>query len=101
MKPTEFVITDDIMKSFREFAVKYYKNNPDFGLTTAQIDANMAWCKKQLRSEILTAAYGSDRAQQGISDYDVQLQKAIAEMPSAADLAQRSWKRNAANNRGN
>ncbi len=101
LKPNEFVITDEIMKAFREFAVKYYKDNADFGLTAAQIDANLAWCKKQLRSEVLTAAYGSDRAQQGISDHDVQLQKAISEMPNAADLAQRSWKRNAANNKGN
>lgn len=101
LKPNELVITDDILKTFREFAVKFYRDNPDYSLSAATIDANLSWCRKQLRSEILTAAYGTDRAQQGIADHDVQLQKAIAEMPTAADLAQRSWKRNTANNRGN
>lgn len=101
LKPNEFVITDDIMKAFREFAVKFYRDNPDYGLAPSAVDANLAWCKKQLRSEVLTAAYGSDRAQQGIAEYDVQLQKAVTEMPAAADLAQRAWKRNTANNRGN
>lgn len=100
LKPNEFAITDDIMKAYREFAVKFYKENPDFLLTPAMIDSNMAWAKKQIRFEVLTAAYGTDRAQQGIAEYDVQLQKALAEMPQAADLAVRSWKGNTANNRG-
>lgn len=97
LKPTEFVITDEILKNFREFAVKFYRDNPDYLLTPAMIDANLSWCRKQLRFEVLTAAYGTDRAQQGIADADVQLQKAVSEMPNAADLAMRSWKRNTAN----
>lgn len=97
LKPTEFVITDEILKNFREFAVKFYRDNPDYLLTPAMIDANLNWCRKQLRFEVLTAAYGTDRAQQGIADADVQLQKAVSEMPNAADLAMRSWKRNTAN----
>ncbi len=100
LKPTEFVITDDILKNFREFAVKFYRDNPDYGLTPAAIDTNLNWVRKQLRFEVLTAAYGTDRAQQGIAEYDVQLQKGIAEIPEAAALTARSWKGSTANNRG-
>ena len=100
LKPNEFVITDDIMKAYREFAVKFYKENPDYLLTPAMVDTNLNWAKKQIRFEVLTAAYGTDRALQGIAEYDVQLQKALTEMPQAADLAARSWKGSTANNRG-
>jgi carboxyl-terminal processing protease len=99
LKPNEFMITDDVLKSFREFAIKFYKDNPDYGVTPAMIEENIVWIRKQIRYEVLMAAYGSDKAQQGLADLDLQLQRAIAEMPNAADLAQRSWRRNSANTR--
>jgi hypothetical protein len=64
------------------------------------IEDNIVWTRKQLRQELLFAAYGSDRAQQGMADLDLQLQRAIAEMPNAADLTSRAWKRNGASNPG-
>lgn len=100
LKATEFTVTDDILKAYREFAVKFYRDNPDYGLTPAIIDANLKWAQRQLRFEVLTAAYGSDRAQQGASDFDAQLQKGVAELPKAAELTARSWKGSTANNRG-
>ncbi|MEO6727246.1 MAG: S41 family peptidase, partial [Blastocatellia bacterium] len=100
LKPNEFAITGDTLKAYREFAVKFYKDNPDYGLAPAMIDSNLNWAKKQIRFEVLTAAYGTDRAQQGIAEYDVQLQKAITELPQAADLTARSWKGSTANARG-
>ncbi len=99
LKPTEFVISDPILKAQREFLVKFYGDNPEYGVTTAAIDENAKWLHRQLRYEVLTAAYGSDRAQQGIADWDTILQKGISEMPAAADLATRSWKRNSATSR--
>jgi carboxyl-terminal processing protease len=99
LKPNEFLVTDDVLKSFREFAIKFYKENQDYGVTAAMIDENIVWIRKQIRQEVLMAAYGSDKAQQGVADLDLQLQRAITEMPNAADLAQRSWKRNTATSR--
>lgn len=99
LKPNEFLITDDVLKSFREFAIKFYKDNPDYGITPAMIEENIVWIRKQIRYEVLQAAYGSDKAQQGLADLDLPLQRAIAEMPKAADLAERSWRRNSANTR--
>ncbi|MDX2041046.1 MAG: S41 family peptidase [Acidobacteriota bacterium] len=99
LKPTDFVINDAILKAQRDFLVKFYKDNSEYGLTTAAIDENSKWLHRQLRYEVLTAAYGSDRAQQGIADWDAILQKGITEMPKAADLATRSWKRSSATSR--
>jgi hypothetical protein len=42
---------------------------------------------------VLLAAYGAEIAQQVMNDMDVQLQRAVTEMPKAADLASRSWRR--------
>jgi hypothetical protein len=58
------------------------------------IDANLDWARNQIRREVLLAAYGSDRAEQGMASLDQQLQRAVSEMPKAADLALRSWRRN-------
>lgn len=95
----EYIVSDDVLKAGREWLVKFYAENPDYGVTAAMIDDNLIWMRKQIRQEVLFAAYGSDRAQQGMADLDLQLQRAIAEMPNAADLASRSWKRNSASNR--
>jgi carboxyl-terminal processing protease len=95
--PNEFLVTDGVLKSFREFAAKYYKDNPDQGVTPAMIEDNIVWLRARIRYEVLTAAYGSDKADQGLADLDLQLQRAVTEMPNAADLARRSWRQNTAN----
>ncbi len=95
IKGNEYIITDDALKAFRDFAVKFYKDNPDYGVTPAMIDDNIVWARKQIHQEVLVAAYGGDKANQVMSDLDSQLQKAISEMPKAADLAQKSWRRGA------
>ncbi|MFN0088049.1 MAG: S41 family peptidase [Blastocatellia bacterium] len=99
LKGGEYNIGDDLLNAFRDFAVKFYKDNPDYGVTPAMIDENRVWVRKQLRQEVLVAAFGNDKAQQGMADLDLPLQRAIAEMPAAADLAQRSWKRSTGLNR--
>jgi carboxyl-terminal processing protease len=95
----EFLVTDGVLNSFREFAKKFYKDNPDHGVTPAMIEENIAWLRARIRYEALTAAYGSDRADQGLADQDIQLQRAVGEMPNAAELARRSWRQNTANTR--
>ncbi len=93
----EFLVTDSVLKSFREFAAKYYKDNPDQGVTPAMIEDNIVWLRARIRYEVLAAAYGSDKADQGLADLDLQLQRAVSEMPNAAELARRSWRQNTAN----
>jgi len=67
------------------------------GVTPAMIEDNIVWLRARIRYEVLLAAYGSDKADQGLADLDLQLQRAVTEMPNAADLARRSWRQNTAN----
>jgi carboxyl-terminal processing protease len=97
LMPNEFLVTDGVLNSFREFATKFYKANPDYGVTPAMIEDNIVWIRARIRYEALTGAYGTDKADQGLADLDLQLQRAIAEMPNAAELARRSWRQNTAN----
>lgn len=94
IKGGEYNVGDDVLKAYKEYALKFYKDNPDYGVTPAMIDENLVWARKKIREEVLVAAYGNDKMQQGMADLDVQLQKAVSEMPNAADLATRAWKRN-------
>lgn len=93
MKGNEYLISDDLLKRYRDYAVNFYKENPDYRITTAMIDENLVWQRNRIRQEVLLAAYGSDKAQQGMADLDAQLQRAVSEMPKAADIAARSWRR--------
>ncbi|HKQ73864.1 MAG TPA: S41 family peptidase [Blastocatellia bacterium] len=99
LKPDEFTVTDDVLNSFRQFATKFYKENPDYDVTPAMVEENLAWIRARIRYETLTAAYGTDKAQQAMADFDLQLQRAITEMPAAGELSARSWRRNTANTR--
>jgi carboxyl-terminal processing protease len=96
LKGSEFLVTDEVLKTYRSWMEKFYAEQPDYGVTPAMIGEHLIWARKQIRQEVLMAAYGSDRAQQGMSGLDLQLQRAISEMPNAADLASRSWRRNTA-----
>jgi carboxyl-terminal processing protease len=93
MKGNEYPVDDALLKRYRDYAVKFYQDHPDYGVTTAMIDENLAWQRTRIRQEVLLAAYGSDRAQQGMADLDTQLQRAVSEMPKAADIAVKSWRR--------
>jgi carboxyl-terminal processing protease len=97
MKGNEYIINDDLMKRYRDYAVNFYKENPGYYITTAMIDKNLDWQRNRIRHEVLLAAYGSDRAEQGMADLDAQLQRAVSEMPKAADIAIRSWRRRRSN----
>ncbi len=93
MKGNEYVINDDLLKRYRDYAVNFYKENPGYYITPAMIDENLVWQRNRIRQELLLAAYGSDKAEQGMADLDAQLQRAVSEMPKAADIAIRSWRR--------
>ncbi len=90
MKPNEYIVTDPIMKSFREYLTAWLSKHPEIVLTPAQVEEQMTWARNRIRFETLVAAYGTDKAQQAMADLDAQLQKAIAELPNAAALSERA-----------
>jgi carboxyl-terminal processing protease len=89
-KSNEFLITDELLKVYQDFMHKFVREHPDLNLTPAMVDDNLVWARKQIREEVLVAAYGFGKSQQGMADLDLQLQRAITELPNAAELAERA-----------
>ncbi len=90
LKPSDFPITDAIFQDFRKFATEKYNFTP------AQVDREREFIERALRTELVTAAYGSTTAFQVFNNYDTQLQKSIQLLPEAKQLALEGAKANAA-----
>lgn len=81
IKDQDFPVTEDVYIAFRKFAVDKYKYTP------AQIDKEREFVERSLRSELVTAAYGTTSSLQVFNEYDTQLMKAIDLLPQAQQLA--------------
>src|SRR5215510_15099852 len=91
-QPGEFVIDDQIMKAYRDFMVDFLAKNHDINLTMKAVDENFDWARQKIREEALIAAYGVDTQRRMTADMDTQLQRAMAELPQSAQLAERARK---------
>ena len=81
IKSKDFAVTDSLFDTFKKYAVEQYKVNP------LVIDKEREFIERQLRTELVTAAYGSQTSFQVFNEYDNQLQKAIELLPQAKQLA--------------
>ncbi|MBA3695078.1 MAG: S41 family peptidase, partial [Acidobacteria bacterium] len=89
LKKTDFPITENLFQTFKKFAVEKYNFTP------AQINREREFVERMLRTELVTAAYGSTTSYQVFYDYDTQLKKAIELLPEAKQLAIEGAKANA------
>jgi carboxyl-terminal processing protease len=81
IKPREFTITPAVYDKFKAFAVSKYKFTP------VQVDKEREFVERALRTELVTAAYGSTTSFQVGNEYDNQLRSAIELLPKARQLA--------------
>ena len=81
IRSSDYPVTDEVFAAFKLFAVDAYKYTP------AQIDREKEYIERTLRSEFVTAAFGSQTARQVFDEYDNQLLKAIDVLPQARQLA--------------
>ncbi|MBK8467269.1 MAG: PDZ domain-containing protein [Chloracidobacterium sp.] len=86
IKASDFPVTSDLFQAFKQYAADKYK------LPATQADAEREFIERTLRSELITAAYGSQTSFQVINEYDDQLLKAIDLLPRAKQLAMQSEK---------
>ncbi len=89
LKSTDFPITENLFQNFKKFAAEKYNFTP------AQIDREREFVERILRTELVTAAYGSTTSFRVFNIYDTQLQKAIELLPEAKQLAIEGAKANA------
>lgn len=83
LTPQEFVVTDKVLDAFKEFLAK---NPGDYRFPATVVAENAEFLKLALRHEVVTAAYGSEIAQQVYIESDPQVQKSIAEFERAKQL---------------
>lgn len=81
IKSTDFPVTEAVYAAFKQYAAGKYK------LAPAQIDREREFVERILRTELITAAYGSQTSFQVANEYDEQLIKAIDLLPQAKQLA--------------
>jgi carboxyl-terminal processing protease len=83
LKATDFPSTDALFKAFKDFVA----SKPAYKVTFAQLDKERVYIERQLRYEVVTAAYGSMTSFQVFNADDPQIAKSIELLPRARDLA--------------
>jgi carboxyl-terminal processing protease len=84
LKPTDFVISDSIVRAFKDFVVA----DPAFRNFATLVDHNRAFVELQLRFNLAQAAYGRVMAERVfLATDDKQLARAVDVLPRARDLA--------------
>lgn len=79
VQPTEYQITDKVLAAFKNFL----REHREFKLDDTNIDKDSDYVKRQIRYEMVTAAYGVETAYQVLLEPDLQMQRALAEIPKA------------------
>ena len=86
LAPTDFVVSDRLFETFRNFAIA----DNLLGLSVENVDSQLAYAKMRIREELATANYSSEAGSQVLLEGDPQVIKAIESLPEAARLAHSS-----------
>lgn len=79
----DYPITDALFKELKKFAA----SKPVYKVTPDQLDKSRSFAERQLRYNVLSAAYGYRIATQVFNDGDPQIARAVDAMPRARELA--------------
>ena len=79
----DYPITDALFAQVKKFAA----SKPGFKVTPDQLDKSRDFAERQLRYNLLSAAYGYRTATQVFNDADPQISRAVDAMPRARELA--------------
>lgn len=79
----DYPVTDAVFRELKKFAT----NKPVFKVTAEQLDKSRTFAERQLRYNLLSAAYGFRTATQVFNDADPQIARAVDVMPRARELA--------------
>jgi carboxyl-terminal processing protease len=83
LESEDYPITDALFKEAKKFAA----SKPVFKVTPDQLDKSRTFAERQLRYNLLSAAYGFRTATQVFNDADPQIGRAVDAMPRARELA--------------
>ena len=83
LTPRDYPVGDKVLASFKAFLREHKELKAD----EARVDKDADWLKRRIRYEVTTAAFGEENARAALADGDLQLQRAVAELPKARALA--------------
>ena len=83
LETDDYPITDSLFQALKKFA----NNKPIFKVTPEQLERSRTFAERQLRYNILSAAYGYRIATQVFNEGDPQVARAVDAMPRARELA--------------
>ncbi|MEK6321739.1 MAG: S41 family peptidase [Acidobacteriota bacterium] len=80
----EYQITDKVLAAFKSFL----RDHKELKVEDSRVDKEVDFIKRQIRYEMVTAAYGVETAYQVLLETDLQMQRAITEIPKARTMAE-------------
>ncbi|HEY3581481.1 MAG TPA: S41 family peptidase [Pyrinomonadaceae bacterium] len=83
LEQEDYPVTDALFTQLKKFAAA----KPVFKVTADQLDKSRTFAERQLRYNLLSAAYGFRTATQVFNDADPQIARAVDAMPRARELA--------------
>ena len=84
LAPTDYQVTDKMLPVFKKFLA----DHKDIKINVDRADTDWStFVKDQIRFELCTAAYGQETALEVLLEGDAQMQKALAELPKAKEMA--------------
>ena len=83
LETEDYPVTDQLFQALKKFA----SSKPIFKVTPEQLDRSRTFAERQLRYNVLSAAYGFRVATQVFNDGDPQVARAVDAMPRARELA--------------
>lgn len=83
LRGNEYPVTDQVIATFREFL----RVRPELQIKDSQVSKHMEYVRRRIRAEIITAAYGTEVAEQFLLESDEQTIRALTELPKAKQLS--------------
>ena len=84
LEPSEYQISDKVLAALKTFL----REHKEFKVDESRVDREAEFVKRQIRYEVVTAAYGTETAYEVLLETDLQMQRAIAELPKARTMAE-------------
>ena len=84
LEANEYQIGDKVLSAFKDFL----RDHRQFKLDDSNVNKDADYVKRQIRYEMVTAAYGVETAYRVLLEPDLQMQKALAEIPKARIMAE-------------
>jgi carboxyl-terminal processing protease len=78
----DYPVGDKVLAAFKKFLT-----DSEVKIDQSRVQKDAEWLKRRIRYEVATAAFGEENARAALADGDVQLQRALAEIPKAKALA--------------